>query len=124
MFTPSDPAGVTDTGAWRMFGLGSTVTFTPLSTSVKVDVRFRPPGTNCQYGLRYGSGSAPANGAAAAGTSIERRSVTLNGGGDRRLFGYATGLTPGTAYWFDMECISMDGGSGVSQEARMSIEEL
>jgi hypothetical protein len=56
------------------------------------------------YSLRFGIGAAPANGAAATGTVISGPFTYSSVTGETRqvsLSAVITGLTPGTAYWFD-----------------------
>lgn len=117
--SPGNPT-LTGSSTPVMMGLGSTCTLTP-TYSGRVYVKFQgnvaASGTasTITYGVRFGTGTAPVNGAAATGTAVGANSVisessTANlvsafGG----LGGIITGLTPGTAYWFDMV---LGAGSG------------
>ena len=66
-----------------------------------------------QISLRYGTGAAPSNGAALTGTVVGSSPgavLSLAAGS----FPYAktvviTGLTPGTAYWFDLSLVTNNG---------------
>jgi hypothetical protein len=109
--TPAAPTGTTST-TLVMAGLGSTWAFTPGNTGkVLVTVTGGSNvGTALTYttvGARYGTGTAPANGAAVTGTRF-------GAAGDPSFESGATGhntgfaftavlpLTAGTAYWFDL----------------------
>jgi hypothetical protein len=112
---PSAPTGTVSTTA-VMMGLGSTWTFTPASSGV-VLISVSGAGStttavaNFGVGCRYGTGTAPANGAAASGTRF-------GSGGDFTLRAVAVGpyatftfpdvlsLTAGTAYWFDLTLLT------------------
>ena len=109
---PAAPAGTVSV-TLVMMGLGSSWAFTPAGTGVvKVDVTgfaFNPAvAMSFVVGCRFGTGAAPANGAAVTGTRF-------GSAGDPNLaapatVGKSTGfaftdvltLTPGTAYWFDI----------------------
>lgn len=107
--TPSNPTGTTSSTA-KMMGLGSTCTITPATTG---RVQFNIIGTaeNSTSGkvtavqVYYGTGTAPTNGAAATGTPIGNgvgSSVNLaNYQTPFNVGELITGLSPGTAYWFD-----------------------
>lgn len=104
------PTGTTSTSD-RMMGLGGTCTLTPTKTG-RLKVEFvglleSTGGYSSTAKVFYGTGAAPANGAAATGTQIGNR-ATIAGAGTTSLSsmfkggGLVTGLTPGTAYWFDL----------------------
>lgn len=113
-FAPSDPTGITSTSG-AMAGLGSTVSFTPVASGdVLIVFGFtinNPNNTsNSNAGsLRYGTGTAPANGAALTGTQVAKQTFEApTGGGQLSAFSpmtltaLVTGLTPGTTYWADL----------------------
>jgi hypothetical protein len=106
-------------GAGVMMGLGSTCHITPLVTS-RLHVAIEGQSANNSTGggaiitLRYGTGTAPINAAANTGTVI---SGSVNNQNPTAIFpisfhtsGLATGLTPGTAVWFDVTLAATNGG--------------
>ena len=118
-FTPANPASTTSVSA-VMMGLGSTCLFTPASTG---NVLVTVAGTQgiatgtpiaVLIGGRYGTGSAPAHGAAASGTRFGwSADVAFGPNAATAYTGFAvtdaiTGLAPGTAYWFDL-AVTSDG---------------
>jgi hypothetical protein len=117
---PADP-GTTTSTAGLMMGLGGTCTLTPAnSTRVRISFRgnyYNLSNTNSvSMTLRYGTGAAPANGAAASGTAVGAAmfgEVTAAGNGLRfgGFGGIITGLTPGTAYWFDIQLAVFTAGT-------------
>lgn len=116
---PSNPTSTTSTTG-VMAGVGGTCKITPLYSS-RVFVAISMFGTNNTNGdgwealIRYGTGTAPANGVAPTGTVLTgsygaiglaaniNNSITING--------IATGLIPGTAYWIDLVQSSVTGGT-------------
>jgi hypothetical protein len=122
---PANPTGTTNTTG-LMMGLGGTCKLTPTySTRIKVEFLGNAQttgaaGTFTTIKIFFGTGTAPVNGAAITGTQIGNLiqpvnaasnigSVFINGG-------VITGLTPGTAYWFDISVAS----SNVSNTATPS----
>jgi hypothetical protein len=115
------PTGTTNTSG-VMMGMGSTCTITPVySTRIKISVTGQiassSAGQFASASLRYGTGTAPANAAALAGTNVSNVAATSTGAGQALPFalnGIVTGLTPGTAYWIDLGVVSSVGTSGAS----------
>lgn len=110
--TPANPATTSSVAPGVMMGLGASCLITP-TNSGRVMLSFsgnyyNNVNTNaCQLSVRYGTGAAPANGAAVAGTLAG--AATIGG-----MFGISmsviygltriiTGLTPGVPYWFDIQ---------------------
>lgn len=84
-------------------------------------------GTACR--IRYGTGTAPANGDALIGTAGSRicRSILERNAADLQPFccqGLITGLTPGTQYWFDLSLGAITGGTGLAQDIAITGFEL
>lgn len=110
-FSPSDPAGFVSTSL-QMLGLGSTCTYTPAgSGTVLVTVTGVFTDTTAETGqiaARYGTGTAPANAAAVTGTRFGGGSdPSIGPAAASRPVGFAftgliTGLARGTACWFDL----------------------
>lgn len=132
-FTPGNPTGRAGTAV--MMGIGSTCTITPeVSGEIQISL-VGDLGTNATAGttmvvqLRYGSGTAPVNGAAVTGTaagSAVTLLLTSYTSGDRYPFscvGHVSGLTVGTAYWIDISLSASGGGTGTSQNLSMTVRE-
>ncbi len=120
--TPANPT-VTNSSTFVMMGLAGSIT--PTNTG-KVLISVTGAGTNSTSSsefvaqIRFGTGSAPTNGAAFTGTAL---SNSINGQGvDPKPFtciGLATGLTPSTAYWIDIAL--NNAGSGGADIASLTI---
>lgn len=105
------PTGTSSTGGQVMMGLGSTCKLTPVYSG-RILVNFQAGVTNSGtssgniVALRYGTGAAPANAGAAAGTivgsAINAQIQSAAVAYPLAESGIITGLTPGTAYWFDL----------------------
>jgi len=105
-----------------MGGAGGTCKITPAS-GTRVHVVFEGAAQNntandaVSFQLRFGTGTAPTAGAAVTGTAVG--SVHSAGGGvsnanvsfPASISGVITGLTPGTAYWFDLALHAIVGGT-------------
>ena len=116
-----NPAG-TISSASRMVGVGSTCTITPnLNTRAVItiggNVSNTVAGDGAQLNLYYGSGTAPANGAATTGTLTTASAALAVSAGNSLAVPFnlgsvvVTGLTPGTAYWFDLALAVITGGT-------------
>jgi hypothetical protein len=102
--------------------MGCAVAFTPSGTG-KVMVTITGYGNTStaavtfNVGARFGTGTAPVNGAAVTGTILGLPSgataVTLRGQGTGLNASFAftdvLTLTPGTAYWFDLAALTSAG---------------
>jgi hypothetical protein len=108
---PTNPTG-TSSASQVMAGLGvTTCTFTPsVSTRAAIRVTGNVANSvatnNSGIQARFGTGAAPANGAAASGTTIGPltlvTSPTANAIGSFTVGGIVTGLTAGVAIWIDV----------------------
>lgn len=106
----SAPTGTTSTSG-VMMGMGTTCKITPSSTG-RVQVRFVGSTQNTgirqnTMNVRFGTGTAPTNGAALTGTAVMGNSVatTIFAANSPVAFdvgGTIFGLSIGTAYWLDM----------------------
>jgi hypothetical protein len=116
---PSNPTGTASvTGV--MMGLGGTCKLTPAYSS---RARFEIIGAiansssnaGTQPELVYGTGAGPANGDALKGTVLGSRTNWNPGNANNNapfaLSGIATGLTAGTALWFDVNLL-VGAGTG------------
>jgi hypothetical protein len=79
--------------------------------------------------IRYGTGAAPSNGAAATGTAVGNRIVpVLNLAGATGTFSIpnviVTGLTPATAYWLDIAQAAPVDGTTVLTKVHLSAFEI
>jgi hypothetical protein len=114
---PANP-GSTNSTTRKMMGLGATCKITPSKTGIVV---FQMEGyySNTSTGglvylLRYGTGSAPANGDAVVGSSgLQENTVSDAQNGIQAAFStlqVVTGLTVGTQYWFDLHLATVTTG--------------
>jgi hypothetical protein len=107
--------GTTDTTG-VMMGLAGSITPTR-SGKVAIMASFEMLNTadDPVAGLRYGTGSAPANGDALIGTAasalIRATFADANEVIPASCVAYVTGLTLNTAYWLDLSLQSIAGGS-------------
>ena len=137
-FKPANPPSTTS-GTLVMMGLGSTVTFTPHSTgkieiNLTCEIGVAAASTNVKVSPRYGTGTAPANGTAVTGARFGLgadaliRPATPSVVSAVSTFACTdviTGLTTGTAYWFDMAIdTSNTSNAAFIQNVSMSITEL
>lgn len=131
---PANPTGTASTTV-VMMGLGSTCTITPIGTRVRFtitgSVNNSVAGDSAKFQLAFFTGAAPANAAAPSGTTFGSAAVQVIGGGGGvpmsipfTATGIATGLSPGTAYWFDMQLAAITGGTASVQSLGCSAEEL
>lgn len=116
-----NPTG-NSTSTRLMMGLGSTAIFTPRTTGIAYFQINANIGNTTTGGavalLRYGTGTAPANGAAETGTAVEGQPTVISPSvagflNNFTAAGVVTGLTPGTQYWIDM-ALSNDGSGTAS----------
>jgi hypothetical protein len=116
---PSNPTGTSSTSG-VMMGLGSTCKIDPTYSGriefIIEGMSNQTAASSISISLRYGSGTAPANAASPTGTVIVNPIVsfitTAGGYVPFNETGIATGLTPGTTYWFDLDIlVGADTGS-------------
>lgn len=116
----ASPANPTGTGGTVMMGLGASCTLTPAFSTRAVVIFEFIAANNTATGasisqVKYGTGAAPANNAASTGTSAGTpksfQSINANAPGSTTHVVLVTGLTPGTAYWFD---IVLQAGGGLA----------
>jgi len=126
--TAASPTGTTSTTA-VMMGAGGTIT-PVLSTRVIVTISGQmanaTAGDGATIDIRYGTGTAPVNGAAVIGTLVgiaqTATSVTAAQKSGFSISYPITGLIVGTTYWFDISLMAITGGTatiaGVTAFAR------
>lgn len=110
-FTPADPTDTASTSPVCM-GLGATCKLTPVASgkvlvTVTGQAQSLTAAANITVGCRYGTGTAPANGAADTGTrfgAVADPVVKPGATGISVPFAFTglLSLTPGTAYWLDI----------------------
>lgn len=115
---PADPGG-DSSGSFVMAGINATIT--PTSNGrlmIVVPCKIASSGgVSCHAYLATGTGAAPANGAAASGTS---RTPTLTSTGAYVTFtALVTGLVVGTTYWIDLAFQTDVGGVAATVSAIM-----
>lgn len=118
---PSNPTE-TSSGTSVMMGMGGTCALTPAyNTRVRLQWCgvYSSNGTNNSV-LRfyYGTGTAPTNGSAASGTQVGT-TLTVSCPATSQTIPFTmsviiTGLTPSTAYWFDIGLAAVSGTSTIS----------
>ena len=133
--TNLDPSGTTSTTGVMM---GLAVAFTPRVTGRMMAFMSgqctNGTGDNgFSLALRYGIGSAPANGNALTGTIIGATvdgSTIVSGSGTGTPVmpcshqGAATGLTVGTAYWIDTSLAALVGGTATMSNVNVTVIEF
>lgn len=130
---PSNPTGTTDTATGKMMGLGSTCTITPANStrivvSVSGNVSNDTTGDGVFARIHTGTGTAPTNGAASAGTArTQNGSATLLTAAPLVPWAQTwtvTGLTPGTAVWIDLLLGAVTGGTATIRNVNCSAVEM
>ena len=115
--SPADPTGTTSTTGVMMGLAGSITTRTGravvIVTGTIADSIANDGG---QVQIRYGTGTAPTNGAALTGTAVGSLQQFTAGATAAAKGGFAvaavvTGLTGGTAYWLDLSLAAITGGT-------------
>jgi hypothetical protein len=117
--SPADPAGVAFATGTVMMGLAGSVT---PARSGKVliiilgDITNSAASDGANIQIRYGTGAAPANAAAATGTATGGLYKYRNAGSavPRGIFSIqsiVSGLTVGTTYWIDVTLAATIGGT-------------
>lgn len=125
----------TTTGSGVMLGAGvGNMRITPALTgrvlvTICGIVANNTAGSGVQVALRYGAGTAPAQAAAATGTSPAQCFQTLNSATANMAVPYSltallTGLAVGTAYWFDLSVAANIGGTATLSTAVFNAIEL
>lgn len=127
---PTDPAGTTSTTG-VMSGLGILATakrtgnFFIITTST-CSSDTNNDGTTLQ--LRYGTGTAPSNGAALTGTTIGNATTSAIGTANQTYeiscSGIVSNLKIGTEYWFDLSNASYIGGTSTAKSITFNIREI
>lgn len=116
---PADPAG-TGSASGIMLGLGSSCVLTPGATgkvrfSISGGVFNNTSNDGAILTLRYGTGTAPVNGAAVTGTIISGVFNTSIAAANNTIgFSFhsiVSGLAIGTACWFDLALAAVGSGS-------------
>lgn len=127
--TPANPT-TTTSAVGVMMGLGGVATITPsitgqISIQIAGDIDNTTGGASVLAQIRFGTGAAPANGAALTGTVLGAQPVYTQsnatgllglsftpGRGNFSLSGITiSGLTIGTTYWIDISLATAGGGT-------------
>lgn len=130
----SNPTGTTSSSDLVMMGLGGTLALTPKSTgrvrfTLAGDGFVAAAGNDLTLALRYGTGTAPANGAAVTGTAANTNVMRLTAPGNSyhvpfNTFAEISGLTIGTAYWFDLALQSQGNSLGSVERLTAMVKEI
>lgn len=126
---PNNPTATTS-ATLVMMGLGSGATITPASGGkvlviVNGEVTTATGAVSCSVGARYGTSTAPTNGAAVTGTAFGAKAdytTTAAGAAVPVPFAFSEilTLTVGTAYWFDL-ALSTTNASDAASVTNLSI---
>lgn len=128
--TPTDPSATTSTTG-VMMGLAGSIT--PAYSGIVMitisgDIDNNGNNNGAQVQIRYGTGSAPANGAALTGTATGSLVKFFENNSSIRIpfhcNAIVTGLTVGTAYWIDISLASITGGTSRVRDISISVVEL
>ena len=135
IFTPINITGTSSTTP-VMMGIGSTVTITPTKSGVVIatvmgNIQNNTASDGASIILRYNTGSAPANGAAATGNSVGV-AVNFNNGGSASFvapFNLTALLKPptlsvGSTYWIDVALGAITGGTASISNVTVSLWEI
>jgi len=134
-FLPADPASTVSVNTPVMMGLGATCAYTPAGAGL-VAINITGLGATAtaavqfNIGPRFGTGTAPINGAADTGTRFGTTAdqlIKVPSIGGKTAFGFTAQvqLVTGTAYWFDLAISTNTGGDAASISAvSMTITEL
>lgn len=119
--TPGNPGG---TGNLTQLMMGLAISFTPkysgkIKVEIQADMLNNTTNDGCTFQGRYGTSTAPINGANPTGTTIGKP-CTITALLSTSIVtvtqaGYITGLTPGTVYWFDVGLAAITGGTASIQ---------
>lgn len=131
---PSNPSGTTSSTG-LMMGLNASITPNKsgcIGMFIQGSVANTLLGNGAIIQMRYGTGTAPTNGAALTGTTIGAQSVMANpsltllvpGIGTFGCNGVVTGLTLGTTYWVDVSLARLTGGTATITNVSVTLFEL
>jgi hypothetical protein len=128
--TPSNPSNITSTTGVQL-GLGTSCHITPVYSS-RIHVQFIGGAFNVTSGdvwqlqAAFGTGVAPSNNVAKTGTTIgvtvDGTSAAASAIGAFTAGGIVTGLTPGTAYWLDLQALVNAGTLGINSVSCTAFE--
>jgi hypothetical protein len=128
--TPADPSTTTSTTG-VMMGLAGAITPGYSGTIMIVisgDVDNGTASRGVITQIKYGTGSAPANGAALTGTAVGSTVQMFQNNSTQRMpihcNAIVSGLTVGTTYWIDISLASVTGGTSRVRDISISVVEL
>jgi len=119
-----------------MMGLSSGTTFITPSVTGRLIIflcgtvfNATAIGDGASIGIRYGTGNGPANGAALTGTAVSTNfpkyvAATTAAKAPFGIFGFATGLTLGTAYYIDATLAAITAGTATIQDLTLCAVEF
>jgi hypothetical protein len=132
--TPADPTGTTNTTGLMMGLAGVT---TPLFSgrllimvAGNLTNNTGTAGNGAKAQIRYGTGAAPTNGGALAGTtaggfvSAVLMRATASDPVPFALHAIVTGLTIGADYWIDLALAAIVAGTGQAKNLSISVTEI
>ncbi len=132
--SPGDPTGTTNTTG-LMMGLAGTITpafsgriFVSITGTLQSTTTTAARGAKTQ--IRYGTSTAPANGAALTGTAVgsvetyNAWGTTANQKAPFACTAVITGLTLATAYWLDLMVATITGDTASVKDLSISAFEI
>ena len=129
--TTAAPTGTTDTTG-KMMGLAAAITPATLGTVMAIVSGTLANATAIADGaktqIRWGTGTAPVNGAALTGTAVggiaQYIAATTAETAPFSLNAVISGLTPGTAIWVDISLAAITGGTAAATNVSVSLVEI
>src|SRR5574338_246180 len=130
--TPPDPSA-TSSGTGVMMGLAGSITPSYsgiVMITISGDIDNNSSNSGAQVQIRYGTGTAPSNGAALSGTAAGSTVNELNGGNQGvvrvpfYLNAIVRGLTVNTTYGIDVSLAAVSGGTARVRNISISAVEL
>ena len=128
--TPANPTGTTNTTG-LMMGLAGTIT--PVRSGaimivISGDCTDDTISDGAAIQIRYGTGTAPTNGAALTGTAVGAKvrsnDAAASGLTPFSLNAIVTGLTLSTAYWIDVSLAAITAGTASINDVSISAFEF
>lgn len=133
--TSAAPTGTSSTAAYVMMGLGSTWKLTPKTYGVvRITISGQMKNATTADGINlipaYGTSTAPINGASVTGTTVGINLIwtaltgLVTNGVPFCCDGIITGLSAGTAYWFDLQVKAVTGGTASVLNVTFTAQEI
>jgi len=128
--TPADPSTTTSTTGVMMGLAGSIIPgySGKIMIVISGDIDNGTANDGAQVQVRYGTGTAPTNGAILTGTTVGSLIKMVSSSATNRMpfhcNAIVSGLTVGTTYWIDLSLAAMTGGTARIRDVSISAIEL